>query len=218
MRVNLNLSARFKDLFQKVCDWAGKLNKKKRMLLMGGIVFVLAGGYFYLLYLPRSTDIHETRLSIEDLERKVAVAKAQARNLDKFKAEAEEINRQFEEALKLLPDSREIPSLLKAISQQGIDSRLEFLLFSPGQEQIRPFYVEIPVSIKVSGQYREVAAFFDKIRRMQRIVNVVNVEMKPKQDLSTDLETTCKAVTYRFKTEADEQIEKEQAAPKRGRR
>jgi len=56
----------------------------------------------------------------------------------------------------------------------------------------------------VSGKYHDVAIFFDRIGRMERIVNILNVAMKPVGARSTDLVTTCDAVTYRFKGSSDE--------------
>jgi len=55
------------------------------------------------------------------------------------------------------------------------------------------------VSIQVTGNYHDVAVFFDKVGRMKRIVNIINVSMQPEKSLSTMLNTKCTAITYRFK-------------------
>jgi len=107
-------------------------------------------------------------------------------------------------AIKLLPTTSEIPSLLKNITKLGNDSNLEFLLFSPEKQVSKEFYIEIPVSIEVLGSYHDVAVFFDKVGKLDRIVNVVNVNMIPIKDLSTMLKTSCKATTFRFKEERTE--------------
>jgi len=92
---------------------------------------------------------------------------------------------------------------LKGITQLGTDSQLEFRLFSPQKETPKDFYLEIPVSIEVSGSYHNVAMFFEKVGQMERIVNILNVSMTPLKDRSTTLNTKCDAVTYRFKGETD---------------
>jgi type IV pilus assembly protein PilO len=109
------------------------------------------------------------------------------------------VNTQFKEALKLLPNQKEIPSLLKKVTQLGDDSELDFRLFRPRREIPKEFYVEIPVAIEIRGSYHNVAIFFDKIGHMERIMNILNVSMKPVAGGSTTLITTCDAVTYRFK-------------------
>ncbi|MDY7038440.1 MAG: type 4a pilus biogenesis protein PilO, partial [Thermodesulfobacteriota bacterium] len=98
----------------------------------------------------------------------------------------------------LLPNKKEIPDLLRTITKLGRESNLEFRLFSPRAERRKGFYLEIPVSIIVSGSYHNVAMFFDKVGRMDRIVNILNVSMKPVKALSTRLVTTCSAITFRF--------------------
>jgi type IV pilus assembly protein PilO len=63
--------------------------------------------------------------------------------------------------------------------------------------------MEIPVSIEVSGTYHDVAVFFDRVGRMERIINILNVSMQPVSERSTVLTTTCDAVTYRFKGDSN---------------
>ena len=183
---------------------AQNIKQGHRILILAGTLFLLGGTFFYFVYMPYSDEINQTREEIAGLKQRIAVTKARIKNLAKFRAENVRVEKQFQEALKILPDKREIPSLLAGISQLGIDSKLQFRLFSPGKEAPQDFYIKIPVSIEVGGTYRDVALFFDKVRRMDRIVNIVNISMKPKTPLSTDLVTKCTAITYRFKTKADE--------------
>ena len=181
-----------------------KIKQGHRILILAGTLLLLGGAFFYFVYMPYSDDITRTGEEITGLKQRIALTKARAKNLAKVRAEYARVEKQFQEALKILPDKREIPSLLAGISQLGIDSKLQFRLFSPGKEAPQNFYVKIPVSIEVGGKYRDVALFFDKVSRMDRIVNIVNISMKPTTPLSTDLVTKCTAMTYRFKTEAEQ--------------
>ncbi len=183
---------------------AQKMKKGHRILILVGTLLLLSGAFFYFVYMPNTAEINRTQKAIAELKQRITVTKARAKNLARFRDEYARVEKLFEEALKILPDKREIPSLLAGISQLGIDSKLQFRLFSPGKEAPQDFYVKIPVSIEVGGKYRDVALFFDKVRRMARIVNIVNISMKPKTPLSTDLVTKCTAITYRFKTEAEQ--------------
>lgn len=189
---------------EAVFNAAQKLKKGHRILIFAGTLFLLGGSFVYFVYMPYSDEINRTENEIADLKRLITLTKARARNLVKFREEHARVEKQFQEALKILPDKREIPTLLAGISQLGIDSKLQFRLFRPGKEELQDFYVKIPVSIEVGGKYRDVALFFDKVRRMDRIVNIMNISMKPKTPLSTDLITKCTGITYRFKTKADE--------------
>jgi type IV pilus assembly protein PilO len=186
-------------LFEKV----EKIKMPIRIAIFLGTIVLLAGLFIWFIYLPKSEEIAQTRAEIAKLQQKLNQAIVRAKALKKFEAEYAEVDAQFQEALKLLPNTKEIPSLLKAITQLGTDSQLEFLLFSPQRERPQDFFMEIPVSIEVSGTYHNVAVFFDKVGQMERIVNILNVNMSPQKDRSTTLTTKCDAVTYRFKGDTD---------------
>jgi type IV pilus assembly protein PilO len=186
-------------LFEKV----EKIKMPIRIAIFAGTIVILAVAFWYFVYDPYSTEIAETEGKIAKLQQEINKAKARASNLKRFEVEYAEVDAQFQEALKLLPNTKEIPSLLKSITQLGTDSQLEFLLFSPQRERAQDFFMEIPVSIEVSGTYHNVAIFFDKVGQMERIVNILNVSMTPQKDRSTILTTRFDAVTYRFKGETD---------------
>ncbi len=184
-----------------------KLKMIHRILILVGTIVLMAGIFVALVYIPQSEEITRLNKEIAGLEKQINQAKIKARTLKKFEAEQVEVEAQFREALKLLPNKREIPTLLRSITQLGSDANLEFRLFSPKKEKARDFYIEIPVSMEVSGTYHDVATFFDKVGRMKRIVNILDITMKPVKARSTNLTTKCDAVTYRFKREVDEKTE-----------
>jgi len=186
-------------LFEKV----EKIKMPIRIAIFLGTLVLLAGLFVYFVYMPYSEEIAKSREEIAKLQQRLNQAVVRARALKKFEVEYAEVDAQFQEALKLLPNTKEIPSLLKSITQLGTDSQLEFLNFSPQRERPQDFFMEIPVSIEVKGTYHNVAVFFDKVGQMERIVNILNVSMTPQKERSTILTTRCDAVTYRFKGEID---------------
>ncbi|MFQ5917008.1 MAG: type 4a pilus biogenesis protein PilO [Candidatus Binatia bacterium] len=180
-----------------------KIKMAYRILIIVGTIVLLAGLFIYFFYLPKTEEISKTKRDIATVKQKLSRAKIRAKNLKKFEEEFAQVDVQFQQALKLLPNKKEIPSLLRNITQLGSDSELDFRVFNPRKERPGDFYMEIPVSIEVSGNYHNVALFFDKVGRMERIVNILNVTMKPVKARSTTLVTQCDAVTYRFKGETD---------------
>jgi type IV pilus assembly protein PilO len=180
-----------------------KLKMPVRIAIFAGTLVILVAVFVWFFYLPKTDEINKVNQRISQLQTKLNRAIVRARALKKFEAEYAEVNVQFQEALNLLPNTKEIPALLKSITQLGTDSQLEFRLFSPQRERAKDFYMEIPVSIEVSGTYHDVALFFDRVGRMERIINILNVSMKPVSERSTVLTTTCDAVTYRFKGDSN---------------
>ncbi len=180
-------------------DKISKLRMTHRVLIFVTTVVILAALFVWLIYLPKTAEIKSLKAQIDKLENQLSRAKATARNLEKLERDLAKAQGDLQYALRLLPTTSEIPNLLKSITKLGNDSNLEFLLFSPQKEVSREYFVEIPVNIEVRGGYHDVALFFDKVGKLDRIVNVVDVNMTPLKAMDTMLKTSCKAVTYRFK-------------------
>jgi type IV pilus assembly protein PilO len=151
--------------------------------------------------MPKSNRINELTDRLENLESQLAKAKADASKLAKLQKEYEAARGKFRLVLQLLPDKKEIPSLLENVSSSGRLSGLDFLLFQPNQEVLKDFYAEIPVRINVRGGYHNLALFFDKVARLSRIVNISNIEIRKAKESASEqtiLSASCTATTYRF--------------------
>ncbi len=180
-------------IFEKI----SALTRAQRVLISVLSIVLLAGGFFYFLFLPKYQV--ETRLQTEyaTLTKELASTKIKAQQLTRLQAKMAAARIDFAEVMKALPETKEIPSLLAEISQSGQDVGLDFLLFQPGREKIKTFYAEIPVAIQVVGGYHNVAQFFDRVAGLRRIVAIENISMVRKHGQKT-LHTSCTAVTYRF--------------------
>jgi type IV pilus assembly protein PilO len=170
-----------------------------RLLILAGTVVLLLGLFVWFVYIPKTSEMKVTTTSIEDLNKQLNMAKMEQKKLPGRRAEKEKVDTQFQEALRLLPNAKEIPELLTKISELGNESQLDVRLVKPKNEVTREFYVEMPISIQVRGAYHDVAVFFDRVGHMDRIMNIQNVSMKPEKERSTTLITSCDATTYRFK-------------------
>lgn len=184
-----------KKLFQKV----EKIKMPIRIGILAGTVVILLGAFMYLVYLPNMQKIDQTTKNVHELEGKLNRAIVQRKQLPEKRAEKEQVDAQFNEALKLLPNDKEIPELLTQISALGADSELDLRSIRPQGDRKKEFYKEIPISLELKGTYHNVAIFFEKVGRMDRIMNIQNVNMKPVSPRLTELNVTCEAITYTFR-------------------
>jgi type IV pilus assembly protein PilO len=162
-------------------------------------VVLLLVAFAFLIFFPKTDEIKRLSTEIEQLDGQIRLATIKAKNLKQLEEDLAAAEADLKTALRLLPTTSEIPSLLKNITKLGNESNLEFLLFSPLKEVPRELYVEIPVSVAVRGLYHDVARFFDRVGNLDRIVNITDIAMIPIKEYDTTLRTACKAVTYRFK-------------------
>jgi type IV pilus assembly protein PilO len=119
---------------------------------------------------------------------------------DGLRAQLAALDGALKVAMKLLPETREIPELLTQISQLGLNAGLEFRLFKPEAEKRVDFYAEVPVSLAILGKFHDVATFFDHLAKLSRIVNVTDIKIAVPKANETDptLSTSCLLTTFRF--------------------
>jgi type IV pilus assembly protein PilO len=201
-----------------------KLPTKKKVLILFVIVGVLTGVYYYLFFKPQQEELNRLGGELSTLKKQLDESIAIHRDLEKFKAQVAELNKELQVVRSQLPDEKEIPELLKNVSSLGKESNLEFLLFRPKPEEPQQFYAKVPVELTVVGNYHNTGIFFDKVSKLPRIVNVVDFNMtrapkdtRGKTDAGNEtlVRTACLLNTYRFleKKSEEKKSEKKQAQP-----
>jgi len=155
------------------------LPKSQKIILIIGVCVILIGGYLYFFFLPMESQVSQLRESIYRLNRDIAVNEIKLKKLDKLKRENMLLKKKLDLLKAQLPEEEEVSELLKQISDLSRESGLEIILWKPRERKKDPsgMYIEIPVDVEVSGSYHALAIFFDKIRRLPRIVNISNLTM-----------------------------------------
>ncbi|MEW6163931.1 MAG: type 4a pilus biogenesis protein PilO [Pseudomonadota bacterium] len=146
--------------------------------------------------------------------------KKQAVNLDEYRNQLAEIERSFGALLKQLPNATEMESLLVDINQSGLGRGLQFELFKPGNEAVKDFYAELPITVSVLGSYHDFGAFAGDIAKLPRIVTLNDINVMPAGKNSEKLTMTTIAKTFRYLDEeeiaARKKKEKDEATKKKG--
>jgi type IV pilus assembly protein PilO len=91
-------------------------------------------------------------------------------------------------------------ALLSDINQAGLGRGLQFELFRPGQVEVKDYYAELPIAIKVSGRYNDMGSFAADVANLSRIVTLHNLAIAPAnaRDTSGALSMEATARTYRY--------------------
>lgn len=193
MNIGSGTSQQMDNFFESLNNWSSA----KRILVCVALVGFIIAGFYLASYKPNQEKIARLETGLTGLKERLRVLKSKASQLEKFKKELAEAERSLKLAMQALPDKKEIPTLLKNISKSGDNAGLEILLFAPKPEQLRNFYAEIPVQMKVKGGYHDMAQFFETVARLPRIVNIKDITLAYKKS-GEPLEMSCKAVTYKF--------------------
>lgn len=194
-----------KDLKNINLDFILKLPLSKKLMILGGVYIVIAGIYGYLWFYPKMTEAKDLQTKITGLQKEIDNESITASQLPKIKKEREEFKAQLAQALTQMPNQKEISNLLSSISLSGSESGLDIISFTPAGETPKGFYAEVPVEMKVQGGYGNIFLFFEKIAKLQRIVNISRLNLGDAKDVKGDIVLTSdfKATTFRFLGDGD---------------
>lgn len=208
---------------------AAGMDKKTKIQLALMILLVIMASvvFFFMLWSPKHTEIKGKRDNLTKLNNDLALKRGLAANKVRLEKEIVQLEAKFKEAVKSLPDDKEIPRLISQINENMSKSGLDFMLFRPAASRPKDFYSEYPIDIRVQGGYHSVGIFLDHISKMERIVNVGDirlasvgapgqpplpqgVKLKPGTSLTADFRIS----TYTYSGEKEKAAkEKEKKAP-----
>ncbi len=180
-----------------------QLSKTQKVLIYVVCILLVTAAFGYFSFYRSWQAVNRLSKEEKQLQEKLTIAKRNARQIKAYRERIEQAKARLKMAMRALPEKQEIPSLLAGISRAGQRAGLEFTLFQPKAEIPKDFYAELPLAIKVTGTYHQVATFFDKVSRLDRIVNIQDITMTPlpdKEQSGPDIKlmTACTAVTYKF--------------------
>ncbi|MCK6520968.1 type 4a pilus biogenesis protein PilO [Myxococcota bacterium] len=198
---------RLQDLMEKLAP----LPRPQRLAIYGLVCVLILALFYTLVWSSGSEELAGLETKITEQTAKRDEVKRRAANRAESERELEELTEALKNALRELPNDREIPELLKRISTAGKKAGLEMRKFQPLPEVAMSYYAEVPVSLEITGSYHEVAVFFDALSKLGRIVSVQDIKLEKPEERAGKvfLNVTGKAVTYRFLTE--EEIAKKKA-------
>lgn len=166
---------------------------------------------YFLLWQAQTERIEKGRQDVAKQKEAFLEKKRLAVNLESYKQQRQEIEQAFGALLKQLPNKSEMDALLIDINQAGLGRGLAFELFKPSEkENVTEFYAELPVAIKVTGNYHDLGAFASDVAKMPRIVLLTDLKLDPPKDGTLAMEAMAK--TYRYLDE--EEVSKQRKAVK----
>ena len=206
--------------FTEILERFGKLPRVQRVGAIGVLLVLLVGLFWTMVYSPKHDKLGQLRQENEELQAKREQVKSRAENREAFEAELQGLTTKLRQALKELPNDREIPDLLKRISAVARKRGLEIRRFQPLPEVAKTYYAEVPVALELLGSYHEVAMFFDRLSKLGRIVYVQDIAMKEVEERGGKvlLKVEGKAVTFRFLTEEEIAATKAKSKKKKRRK
>jgi type IV pilus assembly protein PilO len=182
-------------------DKIQKIPTKTRAMAFGAFIAVLISLFIWQVHIPKQTEIKDLDAAIAGLQAKIRANDEKIRMLDELRAEVKSLQARLVVLTEQLPPESEVSGLLRQIQRLVNQSGLSLKVWRPAQRRRHPsdLYEEIPISLQIVGGYHNVALFFDRVGKMTRIVNVLNVNMggaKMVRAGEMEISINCTAMTF----------------------
>ena len=177
------------------------VNAPKPQKIVAGVfgLAVIGAAAYFLLLSPLEGRVSALRAQSSSLEREMGQSRAVVANLARYRREAAELEARLNLLKERLPTEKEMPTLYRALSDAGTQAGLGVSLFQPRDPSTKDYYNEIPITVTAEGTYHEVGAFFERLARLSRVVNVTDFRLSAltRQRVPLRAEMTLATYTYR---------------------
>lgn len=199
----------------RLADKANSLGGVKKTLI-GLFLLGFVGGVFYLqFYVPYTEDLARLQADVENVRKQIQDNRRILDARANFKKASDVLEASYSFYLKFLPETNEIQTLLKRISDNAAQSGLMVNYFKPqATEQFTPYFAEVTFDMEVAGPYLNVVQFLYNISMMDLIVTMNRIEMSTLNMVEGDvvLKVLCRGSTYRLLTDAEAAAEAQKTA------
>lgn len=213
--MNLNIDLNNLD-FNNIGSWP----VAARAVVIGLLCVMLLFLGYYLDLSDQLDILKQAEAKEQTIKQEFEKKQAKAANLDAYKSQMEEMQRTFGALLQQLPGKTEVAELLVDVSHVGIQSGLEFELFKPEAEKPKDFYAELPIGLRVLGNYHEFGNFASGIAALPRIVTLhdLTISANKKEDSpNNELTMSATAKTYRYLDESEKSSGQKARKTRRGK-
>lgn len=148
-----------------------------QIAIVAVVILLLAVGAYYLALQPLEKANEADALTLKSKQAEVAQLTPYKAKLTELNAQTAALKVQMEAQRKVVPEEKEVPSLIVQVARESVAAGVEVRRYTPKPTTKKEYYVEVPFEIDVDGPYYSVVDFFDRVRKLERIVNVSRLQI-----------------------------------------
>src|SRR6202521_269722 len=147
---------------------------KQWAALVLGAALITAALHFTLFKSQREANA-QAQTALESKLRENAELESYAPKLKDLERQLANLKQQLEIERKIVPDEKEVDAFIKMLDAEALKAGIEIRRYTARPVSSREFYTEVPFELEIDGPYYSVLNFFDRVGKLERIVNISNV-------------------------------------------
>ena len=174
-----------------------KIPQKYILIVMVVLVFAILGALYYFVMIPQTETKEKLAKEYRDLQKELTTLRDIKKNIEKHRKEYAQMQELLQDVMRQLPESKDIPNLLRSVTGVSEETRLKLKQFEPKEIKNKDFYSELPFEVKFQGKFDNLATFLDGVRKLERIISINNFTIESKgPPNNVTVEGTCGANAY----------------------
>ncbi len=162
-----------------------------QILLAVIIAAVVGGGVWYVWVKPVNDDNEQKQVALDQKKADNETLRRYERDLPGLEREIASLQQQLEIQRTIVPDEKEAPGFMHLMQDTAASAGIEIRRYTAMPVQTREFYTEVPYQIDIDGSYYAVVNFFERVAKLQRIINIGGLQMAtPKRSSEAKVKST----------------------------
>jgi len=169
------------EIKERLINWEENSTKREKVLVLVLSILLPSFLFYKFIYMPYNERIYNLKNEIKNLELEISKLESVVKKEKEIDLQYQKRKEFLEEIKNILPTEKEIPELLKSISENAKKNKLEIIKFSPVKEEKRDYYDLITFNMELRGYFYDLINFLNDITKMPRLVNIDEIEFVPQQ-------------------------------------
>jgi type IV pilus assembly protein PilO len=159
----------------------------------------LAGAGLFFLAKPQYEANQDNKAKLKAKQDEIIkLTQYETREAD-LNREIASLEQQLESMRKIVPDEKEADRFIRDLQAKAAEAGITIRRYTSKPVSSREFYSELPFEVELDGRYYQILNFFDRIRGLERIVNITNVQLSNPEKAGQNIKTKKR---YRYAPEA----------------
>jgi|SRR5579871_1956005 type IV pilus assembly protein PilO len=139
-------------------------------VIAGGLVVTAA--LYFTVFKSQNEKNAASQHALEDKIRENNELESYRPKLKQIEQQLAELKQQFEIEQRIVPDEKQIDTFMTMMDGEAVKAGIELRRYKALDVKSQQYYSEVPFSIEADGPYYSMLNFFDRVSKLERIVNI----------------------------------------------
>ncbi len=153
------------------------MSQKAQLGIVFGVLLLLTAGLYFTVFKAFVDQNRDNRLKLEAKKAENEKLRPYEKNLPELNRTTEALQMQLENLQRIVPDEKEADQFMHAMQNEAKKAQIEIRRYESKPVVSREFYTEVPFDMQLDGQYYGILNFFERVSKLERIINVSNLKM-----------------------------------------